>query len=501
MNDHRGTASLPCSAPPGLRETFGPQFVTLRRGAGTLRVSQARKSKPGPSTDTFMRCCGLLTVAGLWMAACAFGQSSWTPDRTVAAGTEVFAQLREDWARNLHDKKVDESVAEYTPDAEFVQPDGTVVRGAAAIKTLFETITATLDSDLVFDSKFVSVNGDAATDSGTYREVLVTRASGKRQLFTGGYQSDYQRQKDGRWLIAKQAWIGMGNPIALDLDAHPVVALTFDDLPAAGALPAGKTRSEIAEALTTELRANHLAGTYGFVNASKLENNSDAEKALHIWVDAGMDIGSHTWSHMSLTANTAEAFEKEVAQNEPALEHYAEMRDWHWFRYPFLWEGDTVEKRRAVREYLHEHGYRVAQVTLDFEDYAWNDAYARCSTKGETAAIDWLKQSYLETAGEYIRLGREEQHIAFGHEMQNVMLLHATAFTTLMLPDLLDLLRAEGFGFAGLAQVEGDPAYGRDPDAGLKYGGTLPDQFMDSRHLPYPPIPPKPFQKLTHLCK
>jgi hypothetical protein len=165
-----------------------------------------------------------------------------------------------------------------------------------------------------------------------------------------------------------------------------------------------------------------------------------------------------------------------------------------------LWEGDTLEKRRAVRGYLHDHGYRVAQVSLDFEDYAWNDTYARCSTKGDAAAIDWLKQSYLETAAEYILLGREEQQIAFGHEIPNVMLLHATAFTTLMLPALLEQLRTEGFRLAALPEVEQDPAYALDPDAALKYGGTLPDQFMDSRHLKYPPFKPKPFDQLKALC-
>lgn len=289
-------------------------------------------------------------------------------------------------------------------------------------------------------------------------------------------------------------------PTLPPLIVHPVVALTFDDLPAAGTLPAGDTRTAVATRLAAELNANHLEGAYGFVNASKLENNPDAEQALHAWIDAGMNIGSHTWSHISLTANSVEPFERNIAQNEAALADYADGRDWHWFRYPFLWEGDTLEKRRAVRAYLREHGYRVAQVSLDFEDYAWNDAYARCSAQHDSAAIEWLKQSYLDTAEEYIRLGREEQLIAFGHEMPNVMLLHATAFTTLMVPQLLDLLRTQGFRFASLPDVEKDPAYALDPDAGLKYGGTLPDQFMDSRHLPYPPFKPKPFAKLKDLC-
>jgi peptidoglycan/xylan/chitin deacetylase (PgdA/CDA1 family) len=292
-----------------------------------------------------------------------------------------------------------------------------------------------------------------------------------------------------------------GQPSATPLDAHPVIALTFDDLPAAGSLPPGQNRTKIATALTAELKANHLEGTYGFVNAVKLENDPDAQQALHIWLDAGMNIGSHTWSHISLTDNTAEAYEQEIARNEPALAEYAQVRDWHWFRYPYLWEGDTLEKRRAVRSYLHEHGYRVAQVTLDFEDYAWNDAYGRCSAKQDDAAINWLRQSYMENAAEYVRLGREEARIAFGREIPNVLLLHATAFTTHMLPDLLALLRQQGFRFAALAEVEQDPAYAQDPDAALKYGGTLPDQFMDSRHLPYPPFKPKPMKKLQSLCR
>jgi peptidoglycan/xylan/chitin deacetylase (PgdA/CDA1 family) len=442
---------------------------------------------------------GLLTFAGLWMAACAFGQSSSTPGQSVAGADNVFADLRKEWASNLRDKNVGACVAEYAPDAEFVQPDGASVRGSAAIGKLYETITATFDSNLVFDSKQLESAGDDAIDSGSYREV--------RQLYTGGYRTVYHRDKDGHWLIVKMAWIGSGDPIALDLDPHPVVALTFDDLPAAGTLPAGKTRAEIAEMLTGELMANHMAGTYGFVNAKKLEGNPDAEKALHIWVDAGMNIGSHTWSHPGLTSEQVfkplpvEEYIADVARNEPALAEYGQLRDWKWFRYPFLEEGDTVEKRRAVRKYLFEHGYRIAQVTLDFEDYAWNDAYARCAATKDTVAIDWLRQSYLETATEYIRLGREEQLIAFGHEIPNVMLLHATAFTTLMLPDLLQLLRGQGFSFEGLAQVENDSAYSLDPDAGLKYGGTLPDQFMDSRHLPYPPVKPKPLQQLAHLCQ
>ncbi|MGB8031302.1 MAG: polysaccharide deacetylase family protein [Terracidiphilus sp.] len=283
--------------------------------------------------------------------------------------------------------------------------------------------------------------------------------------------------------------------------AHPVVAITFDDLPAVGTLPPGEDYVEVAKTLVSELKANHLEGTYGFVNGGKLASRAGAPEALRIWLDAGMNIGSHTWSHMRLTTNTVEAFEQDIAQDEPVLEQYGELRDWRWFRFPYLEEGETVEKRRAVRAYLSEHGYHIAQVTLQFEDYAWNDAYCRCRIKQDEAAIAKLRQSYLDAAAEDITLGREEEQLVFGREIPDVMLLHETPFTTLMLPDLLDLLRKQGFSFESLAQVESDPAYADDPDAGLLSGGTLLGQFMDSRHLPYPPAESDPFQHIDQLCQ
>jgi len=70
-----------------------------------------------------------------------------------------------------------------------------------------------------------------------------------------------------------------------------------------------------------------------------------------------------------------------------------------------------------------------------------------------------------------------------------------------MLPDLLELLRKQGFRFASLTEVEKNPVYAQDPDTALEYGGTLPDQFMDSHHLPYPSFAPKPMERLQSICK
>ena len=279
------------------------------------------------------------------------------------------------------------------------------------------------------------------------------------------------------------------------------VAITFDDLPLNGELPPGVTRVEITRNTLAVLKQRHVPAVYGFVNAKKLEGNQDAAEALKLWA-ASEPVGSHTYSHMNLSANPAEAFEREIEQNEPALELLAAKDgEWHWFRYPYLHEGETVEKRRAVRAYLLAHQYRTAQVSLDWEDYLWNSAYARCVAKDDAKSIEWLRSSYLSIASDYLDLGRELAKLVYGHDINHVLLLHLGAFSSRILPDALDLLEKKGFKLVTLEEAQSDPVYQGDPDAGLEHGGTLLEQWMDARKIKYPPVTEKPYKELREICQ
>jgi peptidoglycan-N-acetylglucosamine deacetylase len=290
-------------------------------------------------------------------------------------------------------------------------------------------------------------------------------------------------------------------PMHFHLKRHPVVALTFDDVPAGGGLHVDETRVGIITRLINELNANHLKGIYGFVNATDISDDPDLQQALRLWLAAGMNIGNHTFDHPALDDTTADAYIHDIAINEPTLRQYDPTGDWHWFRYPYLEEGNTLEKREAVRGWLLQHGYRIAQVTLNFQDDDWDDPYGRCLAKHDQAGIDWLKQSYMENAVEFIREGREEQIVAFGREVPNVLLLHETDFTTLMLPDLMKLLRSEGFRFASIAKIERDPIYSLDPRRPNPGGGSITNQVLDAHHLRYPPFKPEPVDKLNNSCQ
>jgi peptidoglycan/xylan/chitin deacetylase (PgdA/CDA1 family) len=280
------------------------------------------------------------------------------------------------------------------------------------------------------------------------------------------------------------------------------LAITMDDLPLNGDLPPGVTRAETAKNVLAILEKRHVPPVYGFINAKKLEGSADGAEALKLWA-ATEPVGNHTYAHMDLEQNTAEAFEREIAEDEPALESLkGDAKDsWHLFRYPYLHEGDTVEKRHVIRAYLKAHGYRIAQVTLDWEDYLWNTAYARCAAKNDSKSIDWLRSSYLNTASEFLDLGRAQAKLIYGHEINYVLLMHLGAFSSTILPEALDLLNKKGFKLVTLEEAESDAAYDGDPDVGLNDAGTLLDQWMQVKQIKYPDHAEKPYKEIESVCR
>jgi peptidoglycan/xylan/chitin deacetylase (PgdA/CDA1 family) len=284
------------------------------------------------------------------------------------------------------------------------------------------------------------------------------------------------------------------------------VALTFDDLPLNGALPLGSKQSDFARDTVAVLRKHKIPPSYGFINARQLEGNPDGALALRLWIAGGHPLANHTYSHIDFTRNSAEEFQRDVLRNEPVLQllqpRGQEGANWKWFRYPYLHEGDTLEKRRTVRSFLAANGYRIAQTTLDYEDYLWNSAHARCVVREDAAAIAWLRESYLTAAREFTRLQRDNARAVFGRDIHHVLLLHLGSFSAQILPDLFKLLDAEGFDIVTLEEAQRDPVYATDPDFADPRGGTHTELTMLAKQAnSVRPYPAKPRQRLTEICQ
>jgi peptidoglycan/xylan/chitin deacetylase (PgdA/CDA1 family) len=244
-----------------------------------------------------------------------------------------------------------------------------------------------------------------------------------------------------------------------DSDRGLALAITIDDLPVHAAPPRGETPATVAKQMIEALRSADVEEPYGFVNGVWTERDPATMRILEIWRSSGFPLGNHTWSHRHLNEMTLEEFEQEVAKNEPLLTQRSRGKDSRWFRYPFLDEGETAEKRNAARQILASRGYRIASVTMDFGDWQWPAAYARCKDAGDEAGILSLERSFLDAAQENIRFYRSLSNGAYGRDIPYVLLLHISSMTARMMPRLIQLYRSEGFRFVSLAEAESDPAY------------------------------------------
>ncbi|HVG27552.1 MAG TPA: polysaccharide deacetylase family protein [Acidobacteriaceae bacterium] len=270
--------------------------------------------------------------------------------------------------------------------------------------------------------------------------------------------------------------------------SHTGLAITFDDLPVHSALPPGETRMDVARQLLKAIKDAHLPPIYGMVNGVWTERQPETIEVLRAWRAAGEPLGSHTWTHMPLNSHSAEEWEADALKNEPLLEQLTkaapvQTATWHYLRYPNLQEGDTAEKRLAVRAWLKEHGYTVAEVTSSFGDYNWNEPYARCMTKGDQAGVQRLHDTYLAAAHQNMAAYVAENRAVFGHDVPQVLLMHIGAFDARMFPELVRQMRADGFRFVSLEEAQKDPAYAT-PLSEMTGRGTLGDMVAPSRGVP-----------------
>jgi peptidoglycan/xylan/chitin deacetylase (PgdA/CDA1 family) len=300
-------------------------------------------------------------------------------------------------------------------------------------------------------------------------------------------------------------WVGVGC-LLLATSAHaadkPVIAFTWDDLPAHSALPPGVTRVQIAADL---LKAAHdaKAPAFGFINgaqAAATTTEPDSTPVLKMWRAAGPPLGNHTWSHQNLKDLTPEQFAVETTRNEPLLKELMGKQDWRWLRYPFLSEGDTLEKRLTARAWLSDNHYKIASVTMSFADYAYNEPYARCVAKGDQAAIAELETRYLAGAAAVADRARAMSRTLYGKDIPYVLLMHAGAFDARMAPRLYKLYQDRGFGFTTLAKAEKHPFYRTDLNPGLPPEPTTLPDALKAKGLPIP-ADPVDVKTLEGMCR
>jgi peptidoglycan/xylan/chitin deacetylase (PgdA/CDA1 family) len=259
------------------------------------------------------------------------------------------------------------------------------------------------------------------------------------------------------------------------------VAVTFDDLPG----PVGGLVSNEVAGLRENTRkllavfTAHRIPVVGFVNEGKLfvhgetPTETEARTAiLRMWVEAGFELGNHTYSHDSLSSTPLEEFQADVIRGEPVTrrllaEKGARLR---YFRHPFLNVGLDLAKRQAFEAFLANRGYTIAPVTIDNDEYMYAAIYASALRRGDSARAAKIGADYLRYMETAIAFCEGLSRRLTGREIRQVLLLHANTLNADYFDRLARLIAARGYRYLPLSEALKDEAY-RLPDTYVGRGG------------------------------
>ena len=246
------------------------------------------------------------------------------------------------------------------------------------------------------------------------------------------------------------------------------VAVTIDDLPVVSTRRDLKNRQEITKNLLAHIRKAKVPAI-GFVNENKLFSGEQRDEAqvdlLRMWLNAGLELGNHTYSHRSLNTIPLADYEADLLKGEAVTKELLASRKQkiRYFRHPFLQTGRTLQIKAQFNAFLKKHEYTIAPITFDNADYIFSRAYDIAFDKGDTVLLKKVGDAYVPYMEAKLAYWEGQSVKLFGREMSQTLLLHANFINSDYFDDLAAMMKRRGYKFVNLQTALKDEAY-RLPD-------------------------------------
>ncbi len=267
------------------------------------------------------------------------------------------------------------------------------------------------------------------------------------------------------------------------------VALTFDDLPGIVLRPNQDYVDATNKALIKGLKRHHFPAI-GFVNEGKLDEmiRSRQVAILQSWLDAGFELGNHTFSHSSPNNVGAKGYIADIARGEQVIRPMMEKahRNLQWFRHPYLETGSPAPVKAEINQWLADHGYRIAPVTIDADDWEFAEPYDNAVMSGNKAEARHIREVYLAYTDRTVTWYRRAARAIFGRDIAYVMLLHDTRLNADCFEGLAAMLKRQNLHPVSIEQALRDPAYQTPDTYSGRDGIEWLERFSDTLHKELP---------------
>jgi peptidoglycan/xylan/chitin deacetylase (PgdA/CDA1 family) len=241
------------------------------------------------------------------------------------------------------------------------------------------------------------------------------------------------------------------------------VAVTFDDLPSLTYSTSTDYQAQTTERLLAGLKRQRIPAI-GFVNEIKLAT-ADRERRIALlarWLDAGFELGDHSYSHAHFSATPLTAYIGDVSRGDTVTRGLLAQRRRpppQWYRHPYLETGPTPADRQGFEAWMAAHGYRAAPVSMENSDWRFALVYDDAVMRGDAAAQAHIREAYLAFTRQITPWYRQAALEVLGRRPAFVLLLHATRLNADCLDELAAIFRANQLRPVTLAQAMKDPAY------------------------------------------
>lgn len=252
--------------------------------------------------------------------------------------------------------------------------------------------------------------------------------------------------------------------VKVNAEAQPAsryVAITIDDLPYANAgFCDPKETVAITQQLLEPIRAKEIPAV-GFVIGERCKNLSAEQRRalLQLWLDAGAELGNHTWSHADLNQVELKEYERQILAVDHELRHNFRSLRLRYFRAPYLHDGPTAKLKKELYSFLTLHKYHGAPVTLDNNDWAFAAAYNRALDAKNATLAQSIEEAYVSYMLSIVVFFERRSLDVLGRECAQILLIHASRLNAKVLPELLQIFEKRGYKFITLENALRDVAY------------------------------------------
>lgn len=243
------------------------------------------------------------------------------------------------------------------------------------------------------------------------------------------------------------------------------VCFSFDDLPLVtyGATDTSYQK-KIFTRLILSLKENGIPAI-GFVNEVKLYNTKGLNKfqvaLLTRWIDNGLEIGNHTFSHPNYYTVSFKEYSQDILKGEKVTKEILARKGLtlKYFRYPYLQTGGSAIKADSLNKFLSDHGYTAAPVTIANEDFYFALAYRRTQVRKDTNLVKQIGHDYIVYMEKKLKYFEAMAYKLFGRDINQILILHANALNADYVDSLAAMFRKNNYDFVSIDKVLEDDAY------------------------------------------